>query len=200
MELPSASQVYGWLPSLPILGWLPKYKLSYIAGDLIAGLTVGLMVVPQSLAFAKNIANLPAQYGLYSSFMSLFVYALLGTSKDLSVGPTSILSLIVAGNCASVNGKTVIEDALFLSFFAGILQLGMGLLHLGVVVDLISEPVITGFLSSAGLTIAAGQLKHLFGVTYKGNQQDFFHQIKDVINSIHTYRSEHRVVTHRITT
>ena len=103
-------------------------SFAYSAG---AGLTVGMMLVPQGIAYASGIALLPPQYGLYASFVGLLVYAVLGTSRDLSVGPTSILALLVASDCAQVNNVTVIGDALFLAFFSGCIQLAMGLLRLG---------------------------------------------------------------------
>ena len=100
-----------------------------------------------------------AQYGLYSAYVGLFVYAVLGTCPQLSVGPTSILSLIVANTVSSVNGVSDVGDALFLSFFAGLIQMVMGIFRLGVINDFISEPVIKGFMAGAALTIVAGQLK-----------------------------------------
>ena len=89
-----------------------------------------MMLVPQGIAYAHSIAGLPSQYGLYASFIGLLVYAVLGTSKDLSVGPTSILALLVA-TAAAENGVTSIDDTLFLAFFSGCIQLLMGLLRLG---------------------------------------------------------------------
>ena len=86
------------------------------------------------------------------------MYAVLGTCPQLSVGPTSILSLIVANNIQSVDGQSNVADAVFLSFFVGLIQIALGLLHLGIIIDFISEPVISGFMSAAALTIAAGQL------------------------------------------
>lgn len=79
----------------PIGKWLPKYTLNKIVGDLLAGLTIGMMVVPQALAYAK-VADLPAEYGLYSSFMGPFLYVVFGTAKDVTLGPTAIMSLLVA--------------------------------------------------------------------------------------------------------
>ena len=135
-----------------------------------------MMVVPQSIAYATGIALLPAQYGLYSSFIGIWVYTLLGTSKDISVGPVAIISLVVASNAGvdPVTHLTSIPDAIFLAFFAGIIQLGLGLLHLGlasraatapltraagVIVDFISETVISAFITGAAMTIFAGQIK-----------------------------------------
>ncbi|KAJ3073165.1 hypothetical protein HDU98_002137 [Podochytrium sp. JEL0797] len=128
----------------PIASWLPRYSSSWFLGDFIAGLTVALVVIPQSIAYATKLANLPAEYGLYSSFIGVLVYALFATSKDVSVGPTAVLSL--------VTGQAII------------FQLLLGVLRLGMIVDFVPVPVISGFTSGAGLQIIIGQLPALCGI------------------------------------
>ncbi|XP_067860050.1 sodium-independent sulfate anion transporter isoform X2 [Heptranchias perlo] len=154
---------------LPILNWLPRYSLRWLRMDLLAGVTVGLTVVPQALAYAE-IAGLPVQYGLYSSFMGCFVYCLLGTSKDITLGPTAIMSLLVS--------SYAYHDpvyAVLLTFLCGCIQLAMGILHLGFLVDFISYPVIKGFTSSAALTIGFGQVKNILGL--RDIPRQFFQEV-----------------------
>ncbi|XP_062826880.1 sodium-independent sulfate anion transporter isoform X1 [Anolis carolinensis] len=143
---------------LPVLKWLPKYSLQHLQLDFLAGLTVGLTVIPQALAYAA-VAGLPVQYGLYSSFMGCFVYCLLGTSKDVTLGPTAIMSLLVSSY--AFHDPTY---AVLLAFLSGCIQLAMGLLHLGFLLDFISHPVIKGFTSAAAVTIGFGQVKTLLGL------------------------------------
>ncbi|EGD74698.1 sulfate transporter [Salpingoeca rosetta] len=169
------------LSLVPIVRWLPKYTLSKARNDFIAGLTVGLMVVPQALAYA-SIAGLDEQYGLYSAFMGCFVYVFLGTAKDITLGPTAIMSLLTASNSDQVDGKTVPAHAIFLTFMAGVIQLGMGLLRLGFIVDFISYPVISGFTSAAAITIGFGQVKHLFGL--RGVRRPFTQCVYDTFRKL----------------
>lgn len=157
----------------PITKWLPKYRLEHFQGDAIAGLTVGLTVIPQGLALA-HVAGLPPQYGLYTSFVGCFVYMFLGTSKDITVGPTAIMSLLVSefGRSPIPNDATY---AIILTMFGGIVQLLMGLLRIGFVIDYISHPVINSFTTAAAITIAEGQLKNWFGL--HKIPQDFIHEL-----------------------
>ena len=144
---------------LPITKWLPKYSLSQLLADFIAGITIGFMVVPQALAYA-SLAGLQSQYGLYSSFMGCFVYCFFGTSKDLTLGPTAILSLMV-----NIYGQP--DDppyTIAFTFFVGIVLLGMGILRLGFLVKFISYPVISAFTSAAAIVIAMSQLKDILGL------------------------------------
>lgn len=144
---------------LPICSWLPRYNLTALQFDIIAGLTVGLMVVPQGLAYGL-IAGLPPQYGLYSAFMGCFVYCILGTSKDITIGPTAIMSLIVAAY-----GKPEFPAyVVLLTLLSGLVQLIMGIMKLGFVVNFISIPVVSGFTSAAAIIIGIGQLKDLLGL------------------------------------
>ncbi|XP_012705441.2 sodium-independent sulfate anion transporter [Fundulus heteroclitus] len=157
----SYSTLTSWLP---ILSWLPKYKLRYLQMDLLAGLTVGLTTVPQALAYAE-VAGLPVQYGLYSAFMGGFIYTFLGTSKDVTLGPTAIMSLL----CFSVVGGQP-DRAVLLSLLCGVIQAAMALLRLGFLLDFISYPVIKGFTCAAAVTIGFGQVKNILGI------QDVPHQ------------------------
>ena len=150
---------------LPFLSWIPDYSLSDLKGDVIAGISVAFTIVPQGLALAV-LAGLPAQYGLYTSFMGCFVYALLGSCKDVAVGPTSIMAIIVAPYVMSGG----IEYSILLAFLAGCIQLLFGALNLGFIVDFISFPVISSFSSAAAISIAASQLKLLFGMHYSSSR------------------------------
>ncbi|XP_041696886.2 sodium-independent sulfate anion transporter isoform X2 [Coregonus clupeaformis] len=154
---------------LPILTWLPKYRLSWLQMDLIAGLTVGLTTVPQALAYAE-VAGLPVQYGLYSAFMGGFIYTVLGTSKDVTLGPTAIMSLL----CASYVGGDPVR-AVLLSLLCGTIQTAMALLRLGFLLDFISFPVIKGFTCAAAVTIGFGQVKNVLGL--KDIPHEFFLQV-----------------------
>ncbi|KAG7223797.1 hypothetical protein INR49_026480 [Caranx melampygus] len=151
----SYSTLKAWLP---ILSWLPRYKLRWLQMDLLAGLTVGLTTVPQALAYAE-VAGLPVQYGLYSAFMGGFIYTLLGTSKDVTLGPTAIMSLL----CFSVVGGQP-HRAVLLSLLCGLIQAVMALLRLGFLLDFISFPVIKGFTCAAAVTIGFGQVKNILGL------------------------------------
>ncbi|XP_074870272.1 sodium-independent sulfate anion transporter isoform X2 [Carettochelys insculpta] len=143
---------------LPVLRWLPQYSLQWLQLDLLAGVTVGLTVVPQALAYAE-VAGLPVQYGLYSSFVGCFIYCLLGTSKDVTLGPTAIMSLLVSSYAFHDPAY-----AILLTFLSGCIQLAMGLLHLDFLLDFISCPVIRGFTSAASVTISFNQVKNILGL------------------------------------
>ena len=154
----------------PIFTWLPHYSVSSdLIGDLLAGLTVGLMVVPQAMAYAQ-IAQLPILTGLYSALFGCLLYAPFGTSKDLNVGPTSVLSLLVlsayVGSATNeANGLPArLQQSMFLCLYAGGFQLLFGFFRLGRILDFISHPVISAFTSASALTIASVQIKNLTGI------------------------------------
>ncbi|XP_038064470.1 sodium-independent sulfate anion transporter-like isoform X1 [Patiria miniata] len=159
-----------WKDRFPFTRWLPKYRPNKILNDIIAGLTVGLTVLPQALAYA-NIAKLPLVYGLYSAFVGSFMYCIFGMSKDITVGPTAIMSLLVAdyGKPLDDGSEDALNDptyAVLLAFFCGIIQIGMGILHLGFVTNYISSVVISGFTSASALTIGFGQIKNILGIRF----------------------------------
>ncbi|CAG5106612.1 Oidioi.mRNA.OKI2018_I69.chr1.g2919.t1.cds [Oikopleura dioica] len=158
------------LELLPIIQWLRKYTFAFALNDFIAGTAVGLTVIPQGLAYA-SIARLPAAFGLYSAFMGPMIYCIFGTSKDISLGPTAIMSALVAAACARPRTWPAelnhpmdhISDpniAVTLSFFVGIILVALGLARLGFIVNFISHPVITGFICAASVTISTGQVRY----------------------------------------
>lgn len=157
--------VQRWKSRFPIISWLPRYSLLDLHGDFVAGVTVALTVIPQGLALAV-LANLPPQYGLYTAFMGSFMYTIFGSCKDLTIGPTAIMS-IMTGEYAHHGGPTF---AVILTFLSGIIQILMGLLNLGFIVEFISGPVISGFTSAAAITIASTQLKSLFGMKFEAEE------------------------------
>jgi len=151
---------------LPILDWLPNYKKAWLKGDLSAGLTVGIMLIPQGIAYAM-IAGLPPIYGLYTAMIPQIVYAFFGTSRQLAVGPVAMDSLIVAAGVATladIGTQNFIEFAILLAFMMGTLQVLFGMFKLGFLVNFLSRPVISGFTSAAALIIGFSQLKHLLGI------------------------------------
>jgi len=172
----------------PILEWLPTYKKSSLRKDVIAGFTIGVMLIPQAMAYA-SVAGLPPVYGLYAALVPVLIYVLLGTSMQLSVGPVAMVSLLTATALSSfgtVDMATYINYALLLSFMVGCLQLLLGLFRLGFLVNFLSYPVISGFTSAAAAIIGLTQLKHLFGVNVARSSNvtvivsDLFEKINEI--------------------
>lgn len=168
--MPAADSDRAFLPT-----WLRDYDRSRFTGDLAAGLTVGVVLIPQGMAYAL-LAGVPPVYGLYASLIPLLVYSIFGSSRHLAVGVVAIDSLIVAAGIAALSPETPAE-ALGLTFtlalMVGIIQMAMGLLRFAFVVNLLSRPVITGFTSAASLIIGLSQLKHLLGVDIGRNLNVF---------------------------
>ena len=151
---------------LPILDWATRYQRADLLGDLMAGLVVAIMLVPQAMAYAL-LAGLPPQVGLYASILPLILYGLLGTSSSLAVGPVALTSLLVAAALAPLaeqGSPGYLLLALTLAFMVGLIQLLMGLMRLGSLVNFISHPVLSGFTSAAALIIGFSQLKTIMGL------------------------------------
>ncbi len=170
---------------VPIRDWLAGYRRELLSGDIVAGLTVAASTIPAALAYAE-LAGLPAVYGLYASLVPALLYAVLGTSRQLQIGPGSTLSILVA---ASLGGALVAADpdqavvaAALLALIAGGLLLAAGLLRLGFVADFLSGPVLTGFTAGAALIIIASQLPKLFGLEIDADT--FFETLWEVAGSL----------------
>ncbi|MEG3657886.1 sulfate permease [Arenibacter palladensis] len=166
---------------LPFLDWLPRYNKTLFGKDLVAGITVGIILIPQGMAYAM-IAGLPPVYGLYASLFPILTYAFLGTSRQIAVGPVAMDSLLVAaglGTLAISGVQNYILMALFLSFMVGAFQLIFGFLRMGFLVNFMSRPVISGFTSAAAVIIIFSQLKHLLGADIINSNK--FHEL--VINA-----------------
>ena len=151
---------------IPLLQSMRGYDKTSFRGDLIAGLTVAVMLIPQGMAYAM-LAGLPPIVGLYASTVPLALYALFGTSRQLAVGPVAMVSLMVAagvGALAKPGSGEYLALAVMLAGLVGVVQLAMGVMRLGFLVNFLSHPVVSGFTSAAALIIGFSQLKHLLGV------------------------------------
>ncbi|CAG0892879.1 unnamed protein product [Cyprideis torosa] len=152
------------LRKFPVVNYLRNYTVGTGVEDAIAGFTVGLTVIPQAIAYA-DVAGLPVQYGLYSAFMGCFVYFIFGSVKDITIGPTAIMAIMVHEYVNKAGGP---DHAVLLCFIAGIIELILGFLNMGFLVTFISTPVTSAFVTAAAITIACSQLKSLFGVKVEG--------------------------------
>lgn len=151
---------------LPILQWLPNYSKLSFKGDLSAGITVGIMLIPQGMAYAI-LAGLEPIHGLYAVTVPLILYAIFGTSRQLAVGPVAMVSLLTAAGIGALNPSGVEEYlmyALTLAFLVGLIQFFLGLFRFGFIVNFLSHPVINGFTSAAAIIIGLSQIKHLFRI------------------------------------
>ncbi|MEO0560552.1 MAG: solute carrier family 26 protein [Chloroflexota bacterium] len=151
---------------VPSLTWMRAYQRRMFPGDLMAGIVVAIMLVPQSMAYAL-LAGLPAQVGLYASIVPLVIYGLLGTSRELAVGPVAMVSLLVASGLsgyAEVASAEYVQLALTLSALIATFQILLGLVRAGFLINFLSHPVLVGFTSAAAIIIGASQLRHLMGV------------------------------------
>jgi len=156
---------------LPILSWAPGYDQHAAANDLVAALIVTIMLIPQSLGYAL-LAGLPPQVGLYAAMAPLVLYGLFGTSRVLAVGPVAVVSLMTAaavGEVAAGGTPEYHAAAIVLALLSGLMLTVMGFLRLGFMANFLSHPVVSGFMSAAGLIIAASQLKHILGIPASGH-------------------------------
>jgi MFS superfamily sulfate permease-like transporter len=151
---------------LTVLSWPAVYKMDSLKADILAGLTVALVLIPQSLAYAE-LAGLPPYYGLYASFLPPLVASLFGSSRQLATGPVAVVSLLTATALeplATAGSQQYIAYAILLALLVGIFQFSLGVFKLGLVVNFISHPVVNGFTNAAALIIASSQLPKLLGV------------------------------------
>ena len=156
---------------LPALEWLGSYRRQDALSDAMAALIVTVMLIPQSLAYAM-LAGLPAEVGLYASMLPLLGYALFGSSRTLAVGPVAVASLMTAAAVSKVaepGSDQYLAAAMILALLSGLLLTAMAMLRLGWIANLLSHPVIAGFITASGILIAASQIKHLLGVSTDGH-------------------------------
>jgi sulfate permease, SulP family len=155
----------------PFTQWLATYSRDDAASDFVAAIIVTIMLVPQSLAYAM-LAGLPPEAGLYASMLPLVAYAIFGSSRTLAVGPVAITSLMTAaaaGKIAAAGSSAYIEAVLALAAMSGLVLLAMSILRLGFIANLLSHPVISGFISASAVLIAASQLKYILGIQAGGD-------------------------------
>jgi high affinity sulfate transporter 1 len=163
-----------WLGWFPPARWLAEYRLAWLASDIVAGITLAAYAIPVSLAYA-GLAGLPPQVGIYGYLLGGVGYALFGSSRQLAVGPTSAISLMIAGTVAAMaegDAQRYAQIACLAAFMVAALSVFAWLLRLSVLVKLISDSILVGFKAGAGLTIAMTQVPSLLGV--KGGGHDFF--------------------------
>ena len=166
---------------LPFLRWLP-YSGTALRADFFAGLTVALVIVPQSMAYAQ-LAGLPAYYGLYAAFLPVMVGALWGSSNQLGTGPVAVASLLTASSLAPLaapGSEHFVALAIMLALMVGIVQLVLGVFKLGVIVNFLSHPVIVGFTNAAAMIIGLSQVNKLIGVPM-GRSEHFIQDIWGVV-------------------
>jgi SulP family sulfate permease len=169
---------------LPFLNWFPL-RANNIKTDLIAGITVALVLIPQSMAYAQ-LAGLPAYYGLYAAFLPGIIAALWGSSAQLATGPVAVVSLLTASALAPLaasGSSQFIALAIMMALMVGIIQLTLGVFKLGVVVNFLSHPVIVGFTNAAAIIIGLSQLNKLFGVSM-GRSEHFIQDIWGVLQQV----------------
>ena len=150
----------------PFMNWFRNYDMTSLRFDALSGLTVALVLIPQSMAYAQ-LAGLPAYYGLYASFLPPMIAALFGSSRQLATGPVAVVSLMTSASLAPLatgGSPGYIAYAILLALMVGIFQLVLGILRLGLVVNFLSHPVVNGFTNAAALIIASSQLSKMFGV------------------------------------
>ena len=172
----------------PFLGWVNELRdPKILRADMMAGLTVALVLIPQSMAYAQ-LAGLPEVFGLYIAFVPVMIAALWGSSRQLQTGPVAVVSIMTATALATVLGGTAqsnpelasqyIPLAMFLAFLVGVFQLFLGVFRLGIVVNFLSHPVIVGFTNAAALVIGLSQLSKIFGVDMPGAPSDHFLSVR----------------------
>jgi len=172
----------------PFIEWFKGYDMASLRADAISGLTVALVLIPQSMAYAQ-LAGMPAYYGLYASFLPPMVAALFGSSRQLATGPVAVVSLMTAASLeplATAGSEGYIAYAILLALMVGLFQFSLGVLRLGLVVNFLSHPVVNGFTNAAAIIIASSQLSKMFGV-YVDKAEHHYETIIRVVESAFHY-------------
>ncbi|KAF4965952.1 hypothetical protein FSARC_6291 [Fusarium sarcochroum] len=187
-QIPSMEELTTYGASLfPFSTWISHYNLQWFAGDLVAGITIGAVVVPQGMAYAM-LANLEPQFGLYSSFIGALIYWIFGTSKDISIGPVAVLSTVVGNVVQDIqtSGQDVPAHVIAsaLSIIAGCIVLVIGLLRCGWIVDLISITSLSAFMTGSAITICVGQLPALLGLSGFSNRESPYQVFENTIRNL----------------
>ncbi|XP_010256149.1 PREDICTED: sulfate transporter 3.1-like isoform X2 [Nelumbo nucifera] len=186
---PSRKFILGLQYFLPILEWAPRYTFQYFKADLIAGITIASLAIPQGISYAQ-LANLPPILGLYSSFVPPLVYAMMGSSRDLAVGTVAVASLLTASMLGSEvnandNPTLYLHLAFTATFFAGVLQATLGILRLGFIVDFLSHATIVGFMAGAATVVCLQQLKGILGLERFTHGTDVVSVMRSVFTQTH---------------
>lgn len=165
--------------------WLNPYKKEWLRPDVIAGLTTAAVVIPKAMAYA-TIAGLPVEVGLYTAFLPMVIYAVLGSSRVLSFSTTTTLAILAAADLAEVvpdaHGPTLLAAAATLTLLVGLILILASILRLGFVANFISEPVLIGFKAGIGVVIVVDQLPKILGVHFAGGT--FVHNLLQTVRSI----------------
>ncbi|KAB2889221.1 MAG: STAS domain-containing protein [Desulfobulbaceae bacterium] len=171
----------------PFLSWLKGYNGGSFRADFISGLTVALVLIPQSMAYAQ-LAGMPSYYGLYAAFLPPMIAAMFGSSRQLATGPVAVVSLMTAASLAplaTAGSEGYIAYALLLSLIVGVFQFLLGALRLGLVVNFLSHPVVNGFTNAGAIIIATSQLEKMFGVYVDGREHHYETIIEVCKSAIH---------------
>nr|CAD55695.1 sulphate transporter [Aegilops speltoides] len=173
----------------PVLDWARSYKFSMFKGDFVAGLTIASLCIPQDIGYAK-LAFLPAHVGLYSSFVPPLVYAMMGSSRDIAIGPVAVVSLLLGTLLQEEidpvkNPYEYSRLAFTATFFAGITQAMLGFFRLGFIIEFLSHAAIVGFMAGAAVTIALQQLKGFLGIKKFTKKSDIISVMESVWGNVH---------------
>ncbi|KAG8389310.1 hypothetical protein BUALT_Bualt02G0216100 [Buddleja alternifolia] len=195
---PAKKFVLGLQYLFPILEWGPRYTLQFFKSDLISGITIASLAIPQGISYAR-LANLPPILGLYSSFVPPLIYAVMGSSRDLAVGTVAVGSLLTAamiGDVVDVNENPTLylHLAFTATLFAGLFQACLGIFRLGFIVDFLSHATIVGFMGGAATVVCLQQLKGILGLDHFTHATDVISVMRSVFTQTHKWRWESAVL------
>ncbi|KAL3849893.1 hypothetical protein ACJIZ3_011775 [Penstemon smallii] len=195
---PKKKFVLGLQYVFPIFEWGPRYTLDFFKSDLIAGITIASLAIPQGISYAK-LANLPPILGLYSSFVPPLIYAIMGSSRDLAVGTVAVGSLLTGTMLSKVvnaneDPKLYLHLAFTATFFAGLFEASLGIFRLGFIVDFLSHATIVGFMGGAATVVCLQQLKGILGLDHFTHETDIISVMTSVFTQIHQWKWESAVL------
>ncbi|KAK4441645.1 Sulfate transporter 3.1 [Sesamum alatum] len=197
-QSPRKKLILGLQYVFPILEWGPRYTLEFFRADLIAGITIASLAIPQGISYAK-LANLPPILGLYSSFVPPLIYAVMGSSRDLAVGTVAVGSLLTGSMLSEVvnvneDPQLYLHLAFTATLFAGLFEAALGIFRLGFIVDFLSHATIVGFMGGAATVVCLQQLKGIFGLDHFTHATDIISVMRSVFTQIHQWRWESAVL------